>query len=768
MNIVGRIFGFGASLQDSNTPELVKLSSGQLFLVRPGDARTPRECLYNDAMATVRKAQSVEHNFQLVVTRVYEEGEEDILDDEEENSERVFLIGEELEFRVSVSEGLPSLVWRDLAGGDGELYEFVATNTNDATIELFAQCMYRAMFERKYRRSSDEASPKDLQEFVVKPKESTKKPKASTSRVASSSSSSARDESSLSHAMNSLTVADKTTPKSPPKPTYPAKISQSAELYLWEDEEGHFLKQADVIGSINSRTAPYDYWITATSEEGQQFLSHKITSELNARWSAKLSSVTWNYTSSQGHLSSWCLKFDGPEQYKEFQDMYSLCLYEHGNTASWEKAKPDEKAYLMSSLESEDIEMGEADSDDEDAVESVLGASATEESESESEPEDNDEPSSSMPLGEKGDRNSQLAVGYGRNNRTFVMRGDKIGVFNHTDEGKVEYAATIKDLGFKKMKNFKPKHMMLHDRDKKMILMNPLQEHSLFAVDIEYGKIVEEWKVDDNITVNNIAPNSKFAQTTGEQTLVGTSGNAIFRIDPRLGGKGGNTMADSKQYTTKNKFSGVTTTTDGKLAVVSEKGDIRLFDTVGKIAKTALPAMGDPIIGVDVSSNGRWIVATCKTYLFVIDTLIGDGKYAGSLGFDRAFPADSKPQPKRLQLRPEHAAHMDHDISFTPARFNIGEGQEENAIVTSTGRYVIAWDFSKVKKNKLDGYVIKKYEDDVVQDNFRFGDDKEIVVALANDVLAINKKQLKRLPRASLTTPAKQLKSRSSIVNSPY
>jgi VID27 C-terminal WD40-like domain len=60
-------------------------------------------------------------------------------------------------------------------------------------------------------------------------------------------------------------------------------------------------------------------------------------------------------------------------------------------------------------------------------------------------------------------------------------------------------------------------------------------------------------------------------------------------------------------------------------------------------------------------------------------------------------------------------------------RFNIGEGQEENAIVTSTGQYVIAWDFGKVKKGQMDKYEIKKYEDLVVQDNFRFGDDKEIV-----------------------------------------
>lgn len=250
--------------------------------------------------------------------------------------------------------------------------------------------------------------------------------------------------------------------------------------------------------------------------------------------------------------------------------------------------------------------------------------------------------------------------------------------------------------------------MMLHDQDAKMVLMNPIEKHSLFAMDIEYGKIVEEWKVDENIEVDNIAPKSKFAPTTGEQTLVGTSHNALFRIDPRMGGRGGNAMADTKQYTTKNAFSGLTTTGDGKIAVASEKGDIRLFDTVGKNAKTALPAMGDPILGIDVTSDGRWIVATCKSYLLVIDTLIGNGRYAGSLGFDRSFPADSKPQPKRLQLRPEHAAYMGNDVSFTPARFNKGEGQDENAIVTSSARYVIAWDFAKVKKNKLDSYVIKK------------------------------------------------------------
>jgi hypothetical protein len=38
----------------------------------------------------------------------------------------------------------------------------------------------------------------------------------------------------------------------------------------------------------------------------------------------------------------------------------------------------------------------------------------------------------------------------------------------------------------------------------------------------------------------------------------------------------------------------------------------------------------------------------------------------------------------------------------------MGENQEENSIVTSTGEYVVAWDFNKVKKGHLDKYHIKK------------------------------------------------------------
>lgn len=40
---------------------------------------------YNDAMATIRRVPSMEHTFQLVITRVYEDGNEELIEDEEES-----------------------------------------------------------------------------------------------------------------------------------------------------------------------------------------------------------------------------------------------------------------------------------------------------------------------------------------------------------------------------------------------------------------------------------------------------------------------------------------------------------------------------------------------------------------------------------------------------------------------------------------------------------------------------------------------------------
>jgi hypothetical protein len=83
------------------------------------------------------------------------------------DEEKVFLISEELEFRPESTEDGPSFVWRDPQGGTDETFKFVALDANAPTLVFFETCMYRAMFERKYRTSGN-VSEAELEQFVWK------------------------------------------------------------------------------------------------------------------------------------------------------------------------------------------------------------------------------------------------------------------------------------------------------------------------------------------------------------------------------------------------------------------------------------------------------------------------------------------------------------------------------------------------------------------------------------------------------------------------
>lgn len=84
------------------------------------------------------------------------------------DEERTFLIGEELEFRTGTTDGEPTFTWRDLRGDVDEFFEYVAQGTNSPTKTFFELCMYRAMYERKYKASADNLDDSDLDEFMWK------------------------------------------------------------------------------------------------------------------------------------------------------------------------------------------------------------------------------------------------------------------------------------------------------------------------------------------------------------------------------------------------------------------------------------------------------------------------------------------------------------------------------------------------------------------------------------------------------------------------
>lgn len=721
---------------ESQRAELAKIESGDFYLTRKDRLRGARQCIYPRAMFTISKTATPFH-FQIAVSRVYEEGEEAILDEDEEEAQEdhSFLIDPMLDFKITQVDDRYAFSWRDTETNDpDDRFEFVAdSNMNKATRDFIDVTILQAMYERKFNRPST-GVPVAQMRALTKPVQSDdedERPIKQESSVSQANANKGKKPRASTMSVRSINQNDE-----------PPLVSEEAGLYLWNlDGEQFEVVELNVHATIvKHENGPFDYWIEAIQGD-LSILGHQVTPGLNARWAKDILGFMWHQKGGDGTFDNWCLRFDEREAFGRFQSRFARCLWEVKNEIPWEKAIREDQEYAVAVWEGEDVEMASLSD----------GENESEETSEDEEDEVKDSLRADSEAPNDGGRNSNLVVGHNKD-RAFVVRGNKIGVFKTGDD--IQYSTTMTGLKTSKGKYFNPDKVMLHDQDKSMLVMNPNDRSTVYQLDLgERGEIVEEWKIHDDIPIEHMAPKSKFAPTTHEQTFVGASSNGLFRVDPRVSG---NKLVDSehKQYVTKAKFSSLATSQLGKVVVASAKGDFRLFDKIGKNAKTALPGMGDPIIGVDVTADSKWVVATTRTVLLVFDCTIKDGKYEGQLGFDRAFPADKKPVAKTLSLMPQHVAYMG-EISFTPARFNTGPDQLENTIVTSSGPYVIAWDFSRVKKGMKDKYEIKQYADNVVADNFRFGDDSDIVVALENNVLMVDKKQLKKPTRQSLASPAR-------------
>nr|POE47921.1 vacuolar import and degradation protein 27 [Quercus suber] len=810
---------------DSNKETIVELPQGLLFLVRPRSPKGYSELLFKDSAAFIRRTGQ-EFQYQLVVQRAYEEGEAELLEEEGEEDgstagsgnkdEKTFALDEELHFRVDLNDhGETILAWRDLSGDEGDLYEFVCDpSTRPEAATTFELVAAQCQFETKYRKSRDQATDDDLKEFAFEdePAIPTASPLASPSSSRSPAISpsppitrSLNDIRDIDDEYNSAFMAresskkagapqkavDATPMKAPTSRKVPNSgkilVKVTAELHLFDFNSGAFVLQDEDVQAIVMDVGDWKYWLQLTGNT-QQWLGQEVVADINPVFNFEYLSFIFNHYTEDGSAYSWLLRFQERETLETFQKGLQQALWEHAHETSWLKAVNDnDRDYVLDAFNNLVL--------DEDPLrDDVREAEAAEEDEEEDEYEDAEEGSHHRRTDYDEDEeddveeeeekdgyvNNQLAVG-AKTDRSFVVRGDRIGVFKHTADNQLEFSTTINKMMTPKGKALAPTKVMLHAGDRNMVLQSGTDPNSLFRMDMETGKVVDEWKVHDDIPVNIFTPGSKFAQKTDEQTFLGLSGNALYRIDPRLSGS---KLVDSelKQYASKNDFSAAATTEKGYIAVASNKGDIRMFDRLGINAKTALPALGDPIIGLDVSADGRWVLATTRTYLLLIDnTHKEDSKWAGKLGFEKAFAKDDKPAPRRLGLTPSHVAQFQHEtkapLSFTPAKFNVGEHKDETTIVTATGPFVVTWSLKKVQEGRKDPYQIKRYTEEIKADNFKFGSDKNIIVALPQNVDMVARRALQRPTRESIMAPPATPRrsngrgsylGRNEIVNSPY
>ncbi|KAI1210139.1 VID27-domain-containing protein [Annulohypoxylon truncatum] len=813
-------FIFGTSSQES----MIELPQGQLYLVRPLSPKGYSELIFKDATARIRRTGQ-DFQYQLVIQRVYEEGEAELADEEGEDEElnalaaekdeKTFLLDEALHFRVEIREGSQNvLAWKDLSGDVGDVYEFVCDpSIKSAQVGAFERIAKQCQYERKYRKPHSTASEADLEQFDFEeqpiPQASPiHSPTLSRSIESSDAMFQLKNEANVSAKRDSFPSTSSvlaepepevyeeeevdTKPskqKEPPKPpTQPEPVEilsmEIGELHFFDFPSGAFVLQDSSVTAQVSDIGNWNYWLHIASKD-RQWLGIPVIADINPVFNFEFLSFIFNQFTDDGSAYSWLLRFKDNKTLERFQDGLMRALWEQLNEVKWTKVKEQDRQYVLDAFE--DLNMEDAPIEEEEEEEEP----EPEEEEAEddaprSEHYDSDEEEEDVETGPKDPyTNSALAVGY-KHDRSFVVRGPKIGVFKHTPKNHLEFTTNISKVETPKGASFVPKKVMLHNEDRNLILQNDTDPNKLYRMDLEYGKVVDEWKVHDDIPVVTFAPENKFAQMTHEPTFLGISRNALFRVDPRISG---NKLVDSqlKQYVSKNDFSSVSTTEKGYVAVASNKGDIRLFDRLGINAKTVIPALGEPIIGLDVSADGRWVLGTCRTYLLLIDALQKSGKNEGKLGFEKPFAADSKPQPRRLALTPEHVAQFHHEtgkpVSFTPARFNTSKTNEETSIITATGPYIIDWNLEKVIRGSKSPYIIKRYEDNVKADDFKFGTDQNVIVTLPNWVNMVGKQHLKRPTRESIAGDFQPRRSsaristrqsgryklgKDDVVNSPY
>jgi len=309
---------------------------------------------------------------------------------------------------------------------------------------------------------------------------------------------------------------------------------------------------------------------------------------------------------------------------------------------------------------------------------------------------------------------------------------------------------------------FAPRNILVHNEGDNILTLTP-KKTVLCRMDTETGKNVGQLNVklfhsSIDGCLDTVVPLKKFSQlkTHNELSLAAICGNSVTKVkwDVRTPVVRDYVIDQQESYTKAQKgfrFSAITTTKEGNIAVGSKDGSIRLFadGDVLKRAKTELSQLADPIIGLDISANGEWLLGTTEKYLIVFKTTWTDHK-----GSHSAFQSSMPSEQKRLLVvtitdKQKIKYEIDfQDINFTTARFDNAPYEtdnEEQEIITSTGQFILRFKFSQVKKDYFSDPrkqkraipIIYRQDEEIVDKTFSY-QSENIVVALGHDLKQIS------------------------------
>lgn len=764
MNLIKKFMSQGT------TSDLLTLPSGEFNILRSKHSpKSSLECIYSDASLSIRTMG--QFRYDLIVRRVSEDDETNLGNDDDDFSddsrsimsvqskkkeeESAFTFSPELCFlKTWTKSGDVAFVWKNMSGDEnGERVQFVLSNeVPHRDIERFLEAIYYCYYEVKYEKPSLSASLEEIKEIELICNTPLSESDEESEAVYDSSGETFEDASdSMSKSKSPAKRSSKksTKPHRPPSPPVAAPegkqlLLKNAALFLFDPMAEKFLEQESKVKVAIVDVGSYSYWLSIEGTDNR--LGTDISPNINPTFTSAKLSFVFNYTFENITLS-YMLKFGNVTDFKEFRATWTETVWMSLNKDDWNKLPPTEQEYVTDPTELLSQQLDDIlhmnDSNDRHAGESAIDSSSSEDEDS-----DDDEHSSKIispsSFGKsdsstegrktKSAGNKSLTVS-AKNNRSYVIRDNKIGVFKSGND--LEFVTSINDITGVSGNAFSPDSPMMYMDETAMVFSDSANKNKLYKMDLNRGAVVEEWTTGDKNVVQ-YGPTKKFDQLTDEQTFIGVSDNGLFKIDPRLNNENKIVVDESKEYKGKCKFSSVGTTENGYIAVGSEKGDVKLYDRLGIRAKTAIPSLGEPIRHICASADGRWLLATCDNMLMLMDMTVKTGKNKGSVAFLKSFPAAENAKTYILKISPEHASYMmtymKRPLKFTRAYFNTGIGKTEETIVTSTGPFAIAWSVKKIIANSDKPYTVRRYDSDVVEDNFEFGSQRKVIVALKDEV----------------------------------
>ena len=332
---------------------------------------------------------------------------------------------------------------------------------------------------------------------------------------------------------------------------------------------------------------------------------------------------------------------------------------------------------------------------------------------------------------EKNEIKNKLMTQAFKFDKAFLIKdNNSIDVLN-LEEGNNNINKTTSFIPFKNNTNVQISEAKMFSGDNHILFKDKINEDTLWEYDLNKESIVQEWKCGDNgAKLIDFTHSKKLGQLSPYCDIYGINKNKIFSMDGRVNRP--NKIVEDKIYGpgASKDFTCIGTPEFEAFATGSKDGNIRLYNDISKNAKTLIPCYGDPIISIDITKNGDYLLVTCEKYLMLINTRGEHNENAFTVSLRRA-----RRKPITLKMSPEDVVNRQlGEDNYTPAKFDINKSTNETIITSSLGPYIIVWNFEQVKKGIVNSYQLKNVNEYVIGNTTKFNKNK-LIVTMPNKVL---------------------------------